>query len=118
MYYDQIFNHRYKARLWPTPAHENLVIQVIGTGETTAFSCLMSNVIPDLHVLSGGQCHPLYYYEKTGTPAQSGLAGMADDRVEDGCVQDGYIRRDAITDEALADFQSHFRDDGITKEDI
>jgi len=31
---------------------------------------------------------------------------------------DGYIRHDGITDDALAEFQSHYADDSITKEDI
>src|SRR5699024_10374734 len=53
LYYDRIFNHRYKARLWPTPHHENRVIQIIGTGESNPYSCLMSDTIPDLHVLAG-----------------------------------------------------------------
>lgn len=111
LYYDRIFNHRYKARLWPTPNHENRVIQVTGTGSSVPFSCLMSDTIPDLELISKGQCHPLYHYEPFD-PAKH--MGMFDDLE----VIDGYVKRDAITDSAMADFQSHYSDNTITKEGI
>lgn len=111
LYYDRIFNHRYKARLWPTPHHDNRVIQITGTGTSIPFSCLISNTIIDVQSLSNGQCYPLYHYE----PFDPGKhLGMFDDLE----VIDGYVKRDAITDEALADFQAHYGDDTITKEGI
>ena len=55
-----------------------------------------------------GQCFPLYYYEKTDDN-QSDL--LADENVP------GYIRKDAITDAALAKFrEKHGKT--VTKEDI
>lgn len=114
LYYDTIFNHRYKARLWPTPKHKNLVIQVTGTGATIPFSCLMSDIIPDLEVISKGQCHPLYYYEKVEENSQNELLGATNDEN----IQDGYVRREAITDDALRDFQGHYQDQNITKVDV
>ncbi|MFW8564862.1 DEAD/DEAH box helicase [Orrella sp. 11846] len=114
LYYSTEFNEYYKARLWPTPAHQNLVIQTITTGATAPFVCLMSNVIPDLNILTGGQCYPLYFYEKLPESAHASLLDVMDDQH----VQDGYVRRDAITDEALADFRQHYSDKRIGKEDI
>lgn len=100
--------------IFPTPAHENLVIQVTGTGATIPFSCLMSDIIPDLEAISKGQCHPLYYYEKVEENSQNELLGATNDEN----IQDGYVRREAITDDALRDFQGHYQDHNITKEDI
>ena len=107
---------RYRiASIFPTPEHENLVIQIVGTGTSVEFSGLMSNVIPDIQVMSNGQCYPLYYYEELEESPQDDLLGGVD---RDENVQDGYVRRDAITDEALNDFQAHYNDKSITKEDI
>ena len=51
-------------RLFPTPQSKNLVICTAGVGSKT-FSALITDQIPDLHILeSGTQCFPLYWYEK------------------------------------------------------
>lgn len=39
LYYDPQFNHRFKSRLFPSLNHENLVIQVTGTGATKRIFC-------------------------------------------------------------------------------
>lgn len=59
---------------------------------------------------------PLYVYEKA-TEAKANRGGLFD---EDGAAADaeGYVRRDAITDAALADYQAAYGDDTITKEDL
>lgn len=117
LYYDPQFNHRFKSRLFPSLNHENLVIQVTGTGATKEFSALISSVIPDLETISKGQCLPLYWYEKQAPSESSGDDDLfAEDHVEG--KKDGYIRHDGITDAALADFCSYYHDDTITKEAI
>ncbi|MGH8463076.1 MAG: DEAD/DEAH box helicase [Pseudomonas sp.] len=114
IYYDVQLNHRYKARLYPTASHDNLVICVLGTGESRPFSLLVTDLLPDIHLLHGGQCFPLYWYEKAvAANAQAGM--FAADQKPD---QDGYIRRDGITDVALAAFRSHYGDDAISNEDV
>lgn len=103
-------------KIHPTAAHSNLTIQVTGTGESKEFSCLISDVIPNLHAISGGQCFPLYWYEPVAEDVpQSGFNfdGDADD-----ALANGYVRRDGITDVALANFRTHYADATITKEDI
>src|SRR5690606_24421260 len=117
LYYDPQFNHRFKEKLYQSANYENLSIQVTGVGESKDFSCLISNVIPNLHTISGGQCFPLHWYEKaTDTNPQGGLgfdgqeAGPPD--------ANGYIKRDGITDVALANFRQHYSNESITKEDI
>ena len=49
--------------LFPTPHHHNMVICVSGIGVTKDFSCIISNILPDLELIGKSQCFPLYYYE-------------------------------------------------------
>ncbi len=103
-------------RLFPTPRHSNLAITVPGPGEERPFSALIFDSVPNLHLLHGGQCFPLYVYEKAAD-AKASKGGLFD---EDGAAADadGYVRRDAITDAALADYQAAYGDVRITKEDL
>jgi predicted helicase len=75
--------------LFPTQNHDNLLICVSGIGVTKEFSCIISNIIPDIQLQFNGQCFPRYYYEedtKKNTLFKSGQA------------INGYIRHDAVTD--------------------
>ena len=66
LYFDRFWNEMvYQIpRLFPTPQSKNLVICTAGVGAKT-FSALITDQIPDLHILeSGTQCFPLYWYEK------------------------------------------------------
>ena len=97
----------------------NLVI-CMSQSNRRAFSCVMTDLLPDLHMdPDGAQCFPLYWYEEP--EATGGLFG-------DGSA-DGYTRHDAITDQALAVFREayphafvgRFKKDGgeeLTKLDI
>ena len=79
---------------------------------------LITNEIPDQHLVGDSQCFPLYWYEK-----KEDIGGLfASEESE-------YIRHDGITDEALAVFRNAYpyvyenrkkKDGGpeITKEDI
>ena len=83
--------------IFPTPASEkeNRVICVNGIGSKKPFGALMVAVIPCLGVLDSNQSFPFYIYD-----------------------EDGTNRRENITDWALAEFRTHYRDDTITKWDI
>ena len=77
---------------------ENRVIIVSDHGFRTGFNTLVTNLIPDTHILAASdsfQCFPFYTYDK-----------------------DGANRRENITDWALTAFRNHYRDDAITKWDI
>ena len=117
VYFNRGWNERvYRMpSIFPTQKHENLAISVIGVVERKGFSCLIVNFLPDIHMLDTGQLFPLYEYESAGeSRAVGGL-------FEGGAAQadaDGYVRRDAITDAALADFQAACGDASITKEDL
>ncbi|MCG8624239.1 MAG: N-6 DNA methylase, partial [Proteobacteria bacterium] len=99
-------------RLFPTPNHNNIVISISGRGETTPFSVLAINSVPNYHLIPSGQCFPLYYYEKADT-AKGTL--VKETTAPD---QHGYIRHDAITDWALKHFRDHYKDNAISKDDI
>ena len=75
-------------RFFPTPQSKNLVICTAGVGSKT-FSALITDQIPDLHILeSGTQCFPLYWYEKNERDTLS----LFDNGNSD------YSRRSGLTD--------------------
>ena len=85
--------------IFPSPDTrvENRVICVPGTGGRTDFWCLLSDVIPNLSLITvdANQCFPFYIYD-----------------------EDGTNRRENITDWALENFRKHYGDDTITKWNI
>ena len=111
LYYDQQFNHRYKEKLYPTIQHTNLSLIVPSPGEDRPFSAMVVDILPDVHVLHGGQCFPMHYYEVSRTMS----LGMFDIATPS---DDAYIRKDGITDAALTNFRGHYRDESISKEDM
>jgi predicted helicase len=73
---------------------DNKYIAFSALGSTKPFHCLGSNLIVDLHLTGDSQCITLYRYDKEGN------------------------RIDNITDWGLEQFQAHYNDNTITKEDI
>jgi predicted helicase len=116
IYYDQQFNEYFKEKLYPSAHHKNLVIVVPGPGEDRPFSALVTNALPNLHLLHGGQCFPLHWYEKAGE--QVAQAGLSFDEPTGPAEVNGYVRKDGITDVALANFRKQYGDQTITKEAI
>ncbi len=98
-YFERIFNEDiyHFPRIFPTPKieAENQVICLSAVGNTKPFHCLMTNVIPDLHLTGDSQCFPFYTYK-----------------------EDGGNRRENITDWALEQFRAQYQDDRIAKWDI
>lgn len=103
LYFDKYLNERrYQIPvIFPTQTseQENCAICVTGTGSERPFTCLVTNLIPNLVVTAGfgapTQCIPFYTYD-----------------------EDGSNRRENITDWALEQFQTHYQDSSITKWDI
>ena len=102
LYFDRMMNEcvYVMPSIFPTQEteQENRVLCVNLTQERP-FTCLMANCIPS-SIMAGGfgcptQCFPFYTYN-----------------------EDGSNRRENITDWALAQFQTHYADDTITKWDI
>jgi predicted helicase len=116
LYFNKSFNwSRYLIpSYFPGNYSKNIVIITTGIGVSKDFSCLITDVTPDIQLLANGQCFPLYYYEEN-TSNQEGMFG------EDAGPQ--YTRKDAISDfiyeKALQQYGLSKTGSGtITKEDI
>ena len=111
-YFDDALNQeRYRLpSLFPTIEHENLLICISGVADAKEFACMITDTIPDLHVMSSGtqaQCFPLYYYAEKPA-AQRSLLDPETVR---------YERRDGLTDFILAHGRERYGPK-TTKEDI
>ena len=102
LYFDRMMTERVYVfpSIFPTldTQTENQVICVSGVGHDI-FRCHITNLIPELKFSSssngGTQCFPFYIYD-----------------------EDGTNRRENITDWALTEFRTHYKDDTLTKWDI
>ncbi|RAS27940.1 DEAD/DEAH box helicase [Paraburkholderia bryophila] len=105
--------------IFPDARAENRVICVSGRGDKVAFSTLMADTVPSLHMvdIDGSQCFPLYLYEgvEESGDANGSQVGLFDAAAS---AKGGHTRRDAITDEGLAHFQSAYPGEQISKEDV
>jgi predicted helicase len=107
-------------RVFPDASAKNLVICMNAVGAQKEFSVMMSDHVPDLHLMQTGQCFPLYLYGESESDdsetetGQSTLFGMSNGRAPVGLRE----RRDAITAEGLAHFQSAYPSETIGREDI
>ncbi|ALB69766.1 DEAD/DEAH box helicase [Cronobacter muytjensii] len=83
-------------QIFPFPNAENTVISV-NVNPKKGFCLLITNVIPDFHLLGDVQCFPLYIYELS---------------------EGKMVRKDAISDLSLDKFNSFYSVSNIGKEDI
>lgn len=96
--------------LFPTPTHRNLVICVSGIGVTKDFSCIITDILPDLELIGKSQCFPLYWYDDS-------TADIADLFSAPQSDADRYVRRDGVTDWILSTARKQYGS-RVTKEDI
>lgn len=114
LYFDEAFveSPGINRHLFPS-GQENIVICITNKSHFY-FSAIISNSVSEYGLVNGRnggtQCFPLYYYDNTG---EENIL-FSNKKVE----IDGYVRRDAITDFALKEFQEKYNDKAITKEDI
>jgi predicted helicase len=116
LYYDAQLNHRYKEKLYPSTGYRNLMILVPGPGEDRPFSALITDALPNLHLLHGGQCFPLHWYDKADGESRQAEFGFEEATGQ--ATDAGYLKRDGVTDVALANFRAQYADESISKEDI
>ena len=96
-------------RVFPRGSGENRAICVTGPStQTKTFSALITDTMPDLHLIAQSQCFPRYRYELPVDADQRNLLGD----------KPGLQRVDNITDAALLEFQARCGDPSITKDDI
>ena len=94
-------------KIFPNFDSENLVICVPGVGSAKPFSALVINTMPDLELVSKGQCFPRYRFEHGFDNQPDLLDGTSE-----------FRRVDNISDTALKKFQVHYSDSTITKDAI
>ena len=95
--------------MFPNKDAENLVICTSSIGDNKPFSVLITDKIPDLHLVGTTQCFPLYYYEEN----KNKVRNLFEQDQQD------YIRRDGITDWILKEVRSRYGGiKSITKESI
>ena len=116
VYFDltnQFNNRTYQLqKLFPTPEHENIAI-ITSVAGTKDFSVLITDTLPDLHLVGDAQTFSLYTYE----PVVEDDGGL-NLNLGGGEVVDGYTRKENITDATLVAYRSTYGDEGIAKEDI
>ena len=137
----QLNNDTYQLpQLFPTSAHPNLSF-VVSQGEISKVGPLMTDLLPDLHLVGDSQTFPLYTWEslslnygdeldlfsdfeiapvnhadETATISTLDFSRPIGDQIP--VILDGYRRVDNITDATLALYREHYGNAGITKEDI
>lgn len=111
LYFNKSFNwSRYLIpSYFPLNNSKNIVIVTTGIGVSKDFSCLITDITPDIQLLANGQCFPLYYYEENNA-TQKGLFDTDD-------ASGKYIRRDAISN-FIFDRAKQQYGKSVTKEDI
>jgi len=119
LYFNRRFNEMVyqMPRIFPDASAANRVICLTGLGETSGFSCLISDSIPNLHFVAGSQCFPLYLYDEVSGIVDDGVA-PADMFASPPTAKPKQGRRDALSDEGLAHFRTAYPGEAISKEDI
>ena len=101
--------------MFPTRETPNQVIGVTGRGATTPFSCLVTDFIPDLELVSKAQWFSRWRYEAYDPHSQDAWAQTDDAGLD---AVPGYRRVDNITDWCLQQFRTQYPALQITKDDI
>ena len=103
--------------LFPTANTPNILICTPSKGDKAEFSCMIADLIPDLHFVGTSQCFPLYYYTEAGEYLKN-KTQLLDFDDEDKEIIDGYERHYALSDAILAKAHEQYNSEDITKEDI
>ena len=111
LYFNRCFNERVlqMPRIFPREYSENRVIMIKGNWSGEGQIALITDRVASDQPDGGAQCFPLYLYDEAKQELEQGK--LFTDTPEP-------KRRDAITDEGLAHFQSTYPNETITKEDI
>ena len=101
--------------MFPTPDASNQVIGVTGRGESTAFSALITDTIPNFHLVAGAQWFARWRYEAHDPHSPDAWAQTDDSGLD---TVPGYRRIDNITDWCTQQFRTQYPSLAITKDDI
>ena len=97
-------------RIFPSGSSENRVICATSVGSKILFSAFMTDTLPDLELISKGQCFPRWQYPRPADASNTTGTFQGFDEAPE--------RIDNISDTALNAFRNHYRDDSITKDAI
>lgn len=116
LYREKLLNHRPGkwSSILPKEGFNNITICVTGKGSKKPFSCLVTDKVTDLELISKGQCFPLYLYDHFTSNGES----LFDQELPESF---GEIEgRSAIDGGALNFFRDAYGGDGkgITAEDL
>ena len=111
-YADYTFiNSKYQQdRIFPDSSSENRVICATGIGSTKVFSAFMTDTLPDLELISKGQCFPRWRYPQPVDAPNTTNEFQGFNKIPG--------RIDNISDTALRTFRDHYGDAAITKDNI
>lgn len=120
LYTDGLWNSAPGAtpRRFPTPAHENLAMYIVGMSSAVPFSAILVDAIPNLHTTgagSGGAVYTRWSFDSV-EPEDGTLDLISTDAGDE--IVGGYRKIDNITDDALERFQAAYSGETITKDDI
>ena len=120
MYFNRALNERVyqMPQIFPIPELDNLIICIVGRGESQSFSVLMSNTLVDFKMHYNSQCFPLYLYEEATQDKSVGSGNLFDEALDFTVSETKYKRKDGISNKGLQHFQSAYPNEQITKEDI
>lgn len=114
LYYDKSLIERIgiSPKLLPSENHSNLFLCVSCISSNSGLSCLITNMLPNLHYVGDTQIFPLYWYDDS-------TADIVDlfNQAADKDVMDRYIRRDGVSDWILRECKQRYGNK-VTKEDI
>ena len=119
-------------QIFPETGVENRAICLTIAGKND-FTAIITEQLPDLHLIGDAQCFPLKIYDRTQEAEQNstGLTPQTDlfSNQATGVTSElfkqtantntpGYTSRDGITDAGLAHFQNAYPDETFSKEDL
>jgi predicted helicase len=113
LYNDRRVNERvYQTpRVFPPANLYNYGIYLTTPSSHFEFCCLMTDVLPSLHLLDTGELYPRWSYEADESEALDLSGGEAQ-------VIDGFQRVDNITDSVLTDYRATYREHDVSKDQI
>lgn len=102
-------------KYFPKEGYENLCICVSGVGVTKPFSCIITNIMPDLELIGKSQCFSINWYEERGEKKAGNQLELFEQEEGEG----KYIRHDGVSDWILKEVRTRYGNlTSITKEDI
>ncbi|WP_369914391.1 DEAD/DEAH box helicase [Xanthomonas sp. NCPPB 3005] len=112
MYFDRRLNEMVlqMPKLFPYAGAGNLIITFKERWGGDGHFALITNAILEQQADGGAQCFPLYLYDESDQPSDTGLFATQS--------ADVPRRRDAITDAGLAHFANAYPGETISKEDL